>query len=121
MASELLKGTIAINENKLTDAIAHFTSASRIENNMVYNEPRDWLLNSKQYEGAAYLKAKQWANAEKAFRTDLKRNAENAWALQGLVEALKKQKKMAEAKLIEGKLNKAIAKGDLQLSRLHFY
>lgn len=121
MASEILKGSIAFNENKITAAISHFSTASRIENNMVYNEPRDWLLNSKQYEGAAYLKAKQWVNAEKAFRTDLKRNAQNAWALQGLVEALKKQKKIAEAKTLEEKLNKAIAKGELQLSRLHFY
>jgi tetratricopeptide (TPR) repeat protein len=120
VASELLKGFIAINENDIAQAIAHFSKASSIEDKMIYNEPRDWLLNSRQYEGTAYLLDKQWANAEKAFRTDLKRNAQNSWSLNGLVQALKSQKKSAEAKLLEEKLKKSIAKGDLQLSKLSF-
>jgi hypothetical protein len=99
IASELLKGFIAINEGNTGKAISHFSAAGAIENKLVYNEPRDWLLNSKQYEGTAYLKAKQWANAEKAFRIDLKQNAQNAWSLQGLVKALQMQKKTAEAKM----------------------
>jgi hypothetical protein len=120
VASELLKGFIAINENDVTKAIAHFSKASSIEDKMVYNEPRDWLLNSRQYEGTAYLMAKKWANAEKAFRADLKRNAQNAWSLNGLVQALKSQKKFVEAKMLEDKLKKSIAKGDLQMSKLSF-
>jgi hypothetical protein len=63
---------------------------------------------------------KQWTNAEKAFRTDLKRNAQNAWSMNGLLQALKGQKKSTEAKLVEGKLKKSIAKGDLQMSKLSF-
>jgi hypothetical protein len=120
VASELLKGFIAINENDITQAIDHFSKASSIEDKMIYNEPRDWLLNSKQYEGTAYLLNKQWTNAEKAFRTDLKRNAQNAWSMNGLLQALKGQKKSTEAKLLEGKLKKSIAKGDLQMSKLSF-
>jgi hypothetical protein len=120
VASELLKGFIAINENDITNAIDHFSKASNIEDKMVYNEPRDWLLNSKQYEGTAYLMAKQWTNAEKAFRADLKRNAQNAWSMNGLMQALIGQKKSTEAKLLEQKLKKSIAKGDLQMSKLSF-
>jgi hypothetical protein len=120
IASELLKGFIAINEGNTGKAISHFSAAGAIENKLVYNEPRDWLLNSKQYEGTAYLKAKQWANAEKAFRIDLKQNAQNAWSLQGLVKALQMQKKTAEAKMLEGKLNKAVAKEDVHKVSLSF-
>jgi hypothetical protein len=120
VASELLKGFIAVKENDIAKAIVHFSTASGIEENMVYKEPRDWLLNSKQYEGTAYLMAKQWVNAEKTFRTDLKRNAQNVWSLTGLAQALKGQKKFTEAKLIEGKLKNSVAKGDLQMSRLNF-
>ena len=120
IASELLKGFIAINEGNTKNAIDYFAKASNIEDNLVYNEPRDWLLNSRQYEGAAYLQAKQWGKAEKAFRTDLKRNAQNAWSLQGLLTALKMQKKSAEAKMLEEKLNKAVTKGNLEMVSLNF-
>lgn len=120
VASELLKGFIAINEENTKNAIDHFSKANTIEDNLVYNEPRDWLLNSRQYEGTAYLQAKEWGNAEKAFRTDLKRNAQNAWSMHGLLKALKMQKKTAEAKTVEEKLNKAVIKGDLEMIPLNF-
>jgi hypothetical protein len=121
VAGELLKGVITIKENNISKAIAHFSKASNIEEKMVYNEPRDWLLNPRHYEGTAYLRAKQWANAEKAFRTDLKQNAQNAWSLQGLVKALKMQGKITETKMLEDKLTRSVAKGDLQRVFLSFY
>jgi hypothetical protein len=40
--------------------------------------------------------------------------------MNGLLQALKGQKKSTEAKLLEGKLKKSIAKGDLQMSKLSF-
>ena len=120
IASELLKGFIAIKENNTAEGIAHFLKASKTDIAMVYNEPRDWLLNAKQYEGTAYLLTKQWANAEKAFRTDLKRNAQNVWSLSGLLQSLKGQKKTLEANLLEERLKTAVKKNDLQMGSLSF-
>ena len=46
--SIIIKGFIAINEGNTKNAIDHFSKASSIEDKLVYNEPRDWLLNSRE-------------------------------------------------------------------------
>ncbi|MFN2439741.1 MAG: hypothetical protein ABR503_11120 [Chitinophagaceae bacterium] len=120
VASELLQGFISVKKNNLQEAISHFSKASSTEEKMVYNEPRDWLLNPKQYLGAAYLKARQWANAENTFKKDLNQNAQNVWSLFGLHQALTVQNKKIEANIIRRQLEIATEKSDVKLTRLFF-
>lgn len=115
VASKLLSGTIALKEGKNSDAIIDFSEATHIEQNMVYNEPRDWLLNPKHYLGNAQLKDKDAFNAEKTFLADLKNNNDNGWALYGLYQSLLKQKKSAEAAKVIARYKKAFAKADIKL------
>ena len=61
----------------------YLQKAVDIEADMVYAEPRDWMLNPKQYLGAALLAAGKWSEAQKTFEKDLKVNAENVWSLHG--------------------------------------
>ena len=63
------KRKISLKQNKNTEAINYFKEAVEREKKMVYNEPRDWLLNPKNYLANAYLVAGQYKNAEKAFQT----------------------------------------------------
>ncbi|MEI6948305.1 hypothetical protein V9K67_14000 [Paraflavisolibacter sp. H34] len=118
VAEKLLEGFIALKEGRRDSAIAAWEKASRVEENMVYMEPRDWLVSPKQFLGTAYLEAGQWAKAEEIFRSDLQMNAQNAWSLQGLLKALEQQgdkQDQKEVKKLREKLSKAAASGELVL------
>jgi tetratricopeptide (TPR) repeat protein len=121
VAESILEGTIALKENKNDTAIDLFRIAVDTEENMVYNEPRDWLLNPKHYLGNAYLKAGQWKDAEVIFLKDLKINNENGWALFGLYQALIGQKRKAEADKVLVRFKKAFDKADIKLNNSVFY
>jgi hypothetical protein len=96
VAGNLLEGTIDLKEKNISGAVAAFEKAVQTESNMVYNEPRDWLLNPKHYLGNAYLLNKEGGRAEQVFAADLKYNNENEWALLGLYQSLVMQNKPAE-------------------------
>lgn len=114
VAENLLKGTIALKEKRMVEAVEAFTKATSIEENMVYNEPRDWLLNPKHYLGNAYLETGDGMNAEKVFQKDLMNNNENGWALMGLYKALFIQKKNTEAESVLLRFKKAFGTTDIR-------
>jgi tetratricopeptide (TPR) repeat protein len=116
VAQNLLGGTIALQEKKYAAAITAFSKAVTTEENMVYNEPRDWLLNPKHYLGNAYLKAGKWKEAENVFTKDLLNNKENGWALFGLYQALNGHKKKADADKMMARFRKAFDKTDIKLN-----
>lgn len=115
VAENLLEGSIALEEKKYIDAINAYSKAVTTEENMVYTEPRDWMLNPKHYLGNAYLQAKKFSMAAQVFQNDLQNNNENGWALFGLYKALQGQKKKAEAHKILSRFKKAFAKADIEL------
>ena len=112
VAEQLLLGAIHEEKQMYDGAVRHYTLADSIESAMVYNEPRDWILNPKQYLGNAYLEAGDAEEAENIFRKDLKYNNENGWALFGLASALKKQKKNKETAAVQTRFKKAFAHAD---------
>jgi len=115
IAENLLTGAIALQEKNNDAAITAFTKAVATENNMVYNEPRDWMLNPGPYLGNAYMQAGNYAAAEKAFRNDLAVNNENGWSLYGLHKSLLAQNKKTEATKVWVRYQKAFAKTDTQV------
>jgi tetratricopeptide (TPR) repeat protein len=116
VAEQILLGVIHEQRNLYDGAIRHFKMADSIETQMVYNEPRDWLLNPKHYLGNMYLKTGQWKNAENTFKKDMLNNNENGWALFGLYKALIGQKKKADADKVLARFKKAFAKADIKLN-----
>jgi tetratricopeptide (TPR) repeat protein len=116
IAEQLLTGTIALSEQQTDLAITAFQKAVTIEENMVYNEPRDWLLNPKHYLGNALLKAGRHAAAKQVFLADLKNNSENGWALYGAWQALTAEKNKKEADKILLRFRKAFAKADIKIT-----
>ncbi len=121
VAAGLLEGSIALNEKKHTDAITAFSKAVTTEENMVYNEPRDWMLSPKHYLGNAYLEAKKYDAARQVFQSDLSVNNENGWALFGLYRALEAQGIKAEANKSLARFKKAFLKADIDIeSSIHF-
>lgn len=116
VASKLLSGTIALKEKNISESIIDFAEAVYAEQNMVYNEPRDWMLNPKHYLGNVYLEDGDGFNAEKTFIVDLKNNSENGWALYGLYKALLLQKKNTEAAKVKERFKKTFSNADIKIT-----
>lgn len=87
VAWHMLAGAIAEGKGELAKAEEMLRKAADLEENMVYNEPKDWILPPLPYLGNVLLKEKKYAEAEKIFNKDLAYNPHNCWALKGLVEA----------------------------------
>lgn len=113
IAENMLAGAIALAKKNNEDAISYFTTAVEREKNMVYNEPRDWLLNPKYYLADAYFKAGKWKEAETTFNQDLKDNNENVWSLAGLHKTLQQQRKNDAAAKVTARLKKAAKDSDV--------
>ena len=110
VAEKLLAGIIAEQQNDLPNAIALFKEAVKNEDAMIYNEPKDWLLPTKPYLGAALLKQGLFTKAAEVFKEDLKENPNNHWALKGLYESLQNQKNYKAAAVIKKQLDKIAVK-----------
>lgn len=96
VAVAMAKGVLAEAENRLSEAETWLEKAVQLEDQMVYDEPKDWLLPPRQYLGAALLKAGKFGNAEAVFRKDLDFNPNNGWSLKGLEMALTAQNRQKE-------------------------
>ena len=116
VAHNLLLGVIHEDKGLLDGAIKYYKLADSIEVNMVYNEPRDWLLSPKHFLGSAYLKASKLKEAETVFVKDLKYNNDNGWGLYGLYQSYVAQKKTSEASKAMARYKKAFANADVKIS-----
>ena len=97
-------------------AIALLKDAAALEDGLSYNEPEDVFFPVRHLLGDALLKAGQSSDAESVFREDLARHPNNGWALNGLVQALRAQKREPEAEVIDGERQKAWANADREIA-----
>lgn len=116
IGANLLEGELAASRKHYDQAIAAITKAKEIEDGLLYQEPPDWYLPTRQVLGAVLLQAKRPADAEKYFREDLKQYRDNGWSLYGLRQALLAQNKRKEAAEEEKKYKAAFAQADIQIS-----
>jgi thioredoxin-like negative regulator of GroEL len=115
VAQNLLTGTIALKEQQLKNAITAFEKAVVTESNMLYNEPRDWMLSPAHFLGNALLHNNDGKTAEQIFTQDLKNNNENGWALYGLYKAMLLQNKKTAAAAVLKRYNRAFKNADVKL------
>ncbi|MBS1934624.1 MAG: hypothetical protein JST96_11535 [Bacteroidetes bacterium] len=120
VAEKILQGVIADEENKLTASIAFLHEAVQLEDVMIYDEPKDWVHPARQYLGTVLIKAARYAEAENAFKEDLKINPINGWSYTGLAIALSKQKKNKEAAAAKTLARKAFARSDVKITNAVF-
>jgi tetratricopeptide (TPR) repeat protein len=100
VAENILEGLIAEQQKDFQSAVAYFKQAVVAEDNLIYTEPRDWLLPARQYLGDALLKDGKFNDAVAVFNKDLEINPNNGWSLTGLVKSyqgLNKKSAMAAA------------------------
>ena len=92
-AGEILSALIFFYGKKYDSAIAHINQAIRVEDELFYSEPKNWMIPARQYLGAFYLKMGKPDLAEKIYREDLVWNPGNGWSLLGLCQSLQMQHK----------------------------
>ncbi|HXL57265.1 MAG TPA: hypothetical protein VN958_13460, partial [Chitinophagaceae bacterium] len=114
IAEKILQGEILFSEKKIDDAIISFKEAVAIEDDMIYREPKEWPIPSRQFLGAYLIKANKLVEAEKIYREDLELNPNNGWSLFGLYQSLEQQHKYREAKEYKEKYLQAFSNADTE-------
>ncbi|NOT58901.1 MAG: hypothetical protein HOP19_01620 [Acidobacteria bacterium] len=120
IAREVVTGEIASAKQDWPNAIAHLETAVRWQDELNYDEPPVWHFPVRHALGAVLLKAGRAQQAEQVFQEDLRRNAENGWALFGLRQSLQAQGKKKAAKLVAQRFRQAWAHADLRLTAARF-
>ena len=120
IAPEVLAGELLARQGKFPEAITHLEMATRLEDALVYIEPPDWYLPTRQVLGAVLLQAGRSAEAEAVYWEDLRRYPHNGWSLFGLAQSLRKEGKNEEAALAEKRFQKAWAQADVNLTASRF-
>lgn len=96
IAAKVLAGELAYAKNDPKKAMKLLSEAITIEDQLNYDEPPDWFFSVRHHLGAIQLKQGLFAEAEKIYKEDLQVWKKNGWALVGLCEALKQQRKTKE-------------------------
>lgn len=112
IAEKVLEGVVAIARKEDAKGIAALEAAVKLEDQLIYTEPKDWPLPSRQFLGAYLLKFGKPATAEKVYAEDLVYNPSNGWSLIGLSQSLKAQRKTKQLASIKAKYERAFAKAE---------
>jgi Tfp pilus assembly protein PilF len=115
VAESCLDAEIAMGKKDWESAISQFRKAVQAEDALRYDEPPAWLNPVRESLGGALLRSGKAAEAERVFRDDLKKNLRNGRSLFGLLESLKAQGKLADAKAVELQFQTAWKSADTQL------
>ena len=117
VAEKILEGVIAESRHHWQEAILSLQAAVKLEDVMIYDEPKDWQQPARQFLGAVLIQAGRYKEAEKTFREDLQIHPNNGWSYTGLATALAGQGRKKEAAAVEAKARQAFARSDLKITR----
>ena len=110
-----LTGEIAFRRGKLDEAVTSLREAVKVEDQLLYDEPPDWMMTPRHPLAAILISAGRWPEAEEVLQADLRRFPENGWALQGLLRCARGRGDEAAAKALEERFQKAWAGADTEI------
>jgi tetratricopeptide (TPR) repeat protein len=113
IADAVLAGWVDVAGGRFDSAVAHLQEAVRREDALLYGEPPEWTVPARQDLGAVLSRAGRHAEAEQAFRDDLRHFPKNGWSLHGLAEALAAQGRAEEAAAARQELGAVWATADV--------
>ncbi|PSL07711.1 tetratricopeptide repeat protein [Cecembia rubra] len=116
IASLILEGEILASKKSFDAAVMKLYEASKLEDNLLYNEPPDWFLSTRHHLGAVLLESGDYQKAEAVFRKDLEEYPKNGWAYYGLMVALEKSGNAKESEKIKSQFLSAWNTADIKLS-----
>jgi tetratricopeptide (TPR) repeat protein len=106
---------MAMRAGRYEEAVESLRGAVAAEDSLHYDEPPAWYYPTRQALGSALLKAGKPADAETAFREDLKRYPNNGWSLYGLANALSARGRVTEAVAMKKRFTRAWIHADFKL------
>jgi tetratricopeptide (TPR) repeat protein len=115
VALNMLDGKLAAARGDSRAAVAELEKAVKAYDTLHYDEPPDWYLPPRESLGAVLFTDGRYADAEAAFRAELKAHAKNPRALFGLAECLQAEKKTAEAASVRKEFEAGWKNADVQL------
>jgi tetratricopeptide (TPR) repeat protein len=118
-AAQVLRARIE-EKSQAPEHLESWAKAVGLADQLPYSEPADWFYPVRHFQGAALLRAGKAAEAEKVYREDLRRIPRNGWALFGLVQSLRAQKKHAQAERAEKEFKEAWKNADITLTASAF-
>lgn len=120
IAIPIVEARIASAEGRPDDAISWLRQAVAAEDQLAYDEPKNWFFPARHFLGALLLQAGSASEAEDVYRTDLRQNPANGWALYGLRAALAAQGKSREAAEVGQQFETAWKHADITLTASAF-
>jgi tetratricopeptide (TPR) repeat protein len=120
IAAGILQAEILFADGQKDSAIAVFNHTASSEDKLIYREPQQWLIPTRQYLGKYLLKMDRVAEAERVYRKDLDRNPGDGWSLLGLYQSLVAQRRIEQAKSVKTKYLQAFAESDVNPSASAF-
>ncbi len=120
IAEAVLAAEIAAGHRDYATAERQLQLAVQLEDGLNYTEPKDWYIPSRQILGAVLLEAGKAAEAEHAFREDLRDHPQNGWSLLGLEQSLRAQEKTAEAETARREFRQIWSEADVNLTAARF-
>lgn len=121
VAGEMLEGELSYRKQDFDEGFAHLRNATRLDDELPYEEPWGWMQPARHALGALLLEQGKISEAEAVYRADLGidgvlgrpcQNPDNVWSLHGLHECLQRSDKLEEAKFIKQRLDLANARAD---------
>jgi tetratricopeptide (TPR) repeat protein len=114
IAERVLTGWAAAEAGRMGEAIAALEEAVHREDALLYGEPPEWSVPTRQDLGAVLLRARRWTEAEGVFQEDLEHFPENGWSLAGLSRALDGLSRHEEARAVWERFQQAWATADTE-------
>ena len=125
VAEAMMNGEVAYHQGNHDDAYAELRRAVYLDDNLAYAEPWGWMMPTRHALGALLLEQGHVEEAAAVYRADLgldqsiyrpMQHPDNVWALHGYVSCLQQQGKMAEATMMQGRLDQALARADVTIT-----
>jgi tetratricopeptide (TPR) repeat protein len=118
VADNMMAANIAMAKNDNASAIRLLNEAVTLQDGLLYGEPPDWPIPSREALGNALLKTGNPQEAEKVFRADLEHNLRNPRSLLGLQKALKAQGRDYESDLVQKQFKDAWKDADPEFATM---
>lgn len=112
IAEKLLEGMVLYAQKNTQKALASLEEAVNLESQLIYTEPKDWPIPSRQVLGAYLLKEGLAERAAAVYQEDLIKNPANGWSLTGLQKSLRAAGKPVEADQLIPRIEEAFAAAD---------